>query len=371
MKVKLLIFAIYAAPYRTDLFQSLSQEFETTVFYEMSQGDQRNDEYFKKKQNDYFLDTAVGVSKFKEAKRNLKEYDLVALYDWSSKVGCSLILSCKIKNIPFVVNCDGVILQEHGSAIKEIAKRIILKGASACLASGQYAKKYFLRYGLKENQVHIHGFTTLHKEDILECPMEALNKTELRHTLGLPADGKLAIAVGRFIPLKRYDALIRAWRVMADDQYLLLIGGGPEEQNYRKIIAELKLANVIVDGYHDKDELKLFYQAADVFVHPTSYDAWGLVINEAMANGLPVVASDHCVAALELIHSGENGFVVPVDDNAQIQEAIQLVFSNSGAAKKMAQKGLESIQSYTIENMAHTHMQVFKSILRGNNEIVY
>ena len=62
-------------------------------------------------------------------------------------------------------------------------------------------------------------------------------------------------------------------------------------------------------------ELKQYYKLSDIFVLPTKYDVWGLVVNEAMSQGLPVISTSACVAAIELVSNGYNGYVIDrVDD---------------------------------------------------------
>ena len=90
---------------------------------------------------------------------------------------------------------------------------------------------------------------------------------------------------------------------------------------------------------------------------PTKSDAWGLVINEAMAQGLPIITTDRCVAGVELVENGINGYIVPVDDNAALEEAVIRTLSEDYIA--MGKASLEKIRPYTIENMARVHMDIF------------
>ena len=91
---------------------------------------------------------------------------------------------------------------------------------------------------------------------------------------------------------------------------------------------------------------------------PTKSDVWGLVINEAMSFGLPVITTDQCVAGLELIRDGINGYIIPVEDNDALIEKTNLLlqqdYRNMGAA------ALEAIRPYTIENMAKIHVDIFQ-----------
>ena len=110
-------------------------------------------------------------------------------------------------------------------------------------------------------------------------------------------------------------------------------------------------------GFQSKEELKKWYQAADAFVLPTREDIWGLVINEAMAQGLPIITTDKCIAGLELVKEGENGYIVPVDNIKFLGKTLNKIFTQD--YYKMGQKSLELILNYTIENMTRCHKEVF------------
>ena len=83
----------------------------------------------------------------------------------------------------------------------------------------------------------------------------------------------------------------------------------------------------------------------------------GLVINEAMAYGLPVITTDRCVAGLELVKEGANGYIVPTEDAHSLAEAIEKVLCSD--LRKMGESSLEKIRPYTIENMVKVHIDVF------------
>ena len=267
---KILVYAIFPAPYRFAIINEISSEYQTDIFFECGKGDFRNDDWFKKGTYN-LLDDKSGKSKFGYCKKRLSEYDLVVFFDFSGKEAVKLAIKCRLKKVPYILNCDGVMLFKHGNFIKDAIKRFMVKGATAYFASGEHAKNYFLKYGAKEDKIYIHNFTALREKDILTAPVSLSEKKQIREKLYLPVNAKICIAVGRHIPLKRYDILLRLWKDMPKDKVLLLIGGGPEKDNYENIIKENNLSNVILEDFHPFDELLEYYKAADVFVHPTSY----------------------------------------------------------------------------------------------------
>ena len=360
---RLLTYAIYPAPYRSAPIKAFGEKYDSDIFYGSSSGDERKKEWFDRRNNFYFLDQEDGKAFLKSCKRNITQYDIVLIYDQNQIDAVKLILQCKRKKIPYIINCDGVMLFRHGNFIKDLLKRYLVSGAAACLASGEHAKQYFLKYGAKEENIYFHPFTALHESDILKAPVLATEKAELRNQLNLPQNAKICIAVGRFIPLKRYDILLRLWADMPEDTYLLLIGGGPEKETYQAVIRENQLKNVILDDFHPFSELLNYYKACDLFIHPTSYDVWGLVVNEAMACSLPVVVTDTCVAGLELIRNGENGYVTHLGDDAGFIAKIQEILSNDSLRERMSQNAVQTIQPFSMENMVASQMKTIEKVL--------
>lgn len=361
-KRKVMILSTYPAPYRMQLFEKLRREFEVDVFFETAQGDERNNDWFYNA-GAYILEDKEGYNRYKKACLHIRQYDLVALYEYSTKRACKIMVLCRLLNIPYVINCDGVNLLSNDNKFRNIIKTFFIKGSSGCLASGTNAKKYFLKYGAQKEKIHIHTFTSLNESDILEGVLGENEKYQLREKLNLPLKGRLAIAVGRFIPLKRYDELIRAWKRLPKDYFLLLIGGGSEYERYQSTVKELALENVIIEPFHRKEELFDYYKASDVFVHPTSYDVWGLVVNEAMACGLPIVVSDHCIAGLELVQNGTNGYVVNMGQDDQLCDKVMEIMQDDQLRLEMAKQSISTIKAYTIENMAEKHQNVFDKII--------
>ena len=229
--------------------------------------------------------------------------------------------------------------------LKYLVKKSLVCLANQWLSTGVHTTKYLVHYGAKEEKVTHYPFSSLYEADILEAPVSQQEKESLRQNLGI-SEKHMILAIGQMIHRKGFDVLLR-------------FVGGEAKEEYRKLTEELNLQNIHFLGFQKKDVLAKYYKASDVFVLPTREDIWGLVINEALAYGLPTITTDRCVAGLELIEDGVNGYVVAVEDAEALSEKIKAVLASDLEA--MGKAALKKVRPYTLENMAKTHAEIFES----------
>jgi len=367
--MKVLILTTVLAPYRIDYFNELGKFCDLTVCFETKADSSRDENWYKKEFHNF---KAVFIKGWDRSQSSIKkeilkhvnknEFDIAVAFEYHTPTAMLFMLANIIKGRPYCINVDGGFVSDNMA--KTAVKRFFMKRAAACLAGGDMAARYCTHYGASAEHVFIHNFTSLRDLDIIEKELSYHEKLLLKAELGIPP-AKTAIAIGQFIHRKGFDVLIKAWKSINSDCNLLIIGGGEKEKEYRELIKELQLNNIMILGFKKKDELKKYYMASDIFVLPTREDIWGLVINEAMACGLPVITTDKCVAGLELIKNDENGYIVSVEDVKMLSQKISKLLQDDHIREKMSANNLEKIRSYTIENMAKVNHETFVSILKG------
>ena len=366
--MKVLVLTTIMAPYRTNLFNELGKYCDLTVCFEQKNEQSRNKNWFAES-SQYFesiplkhWDKKVDRIKFDIFNQfKKKKYDLAIAYEYSTITAILFMAICRLKKIPYLINMDGNFTNSH--PLKYILKKILISGASGCLAGGEYAKNYFIYYGALEENIYLHHFTSLYANDILASPLGDQEKRVICKKLQLQHFSKVVITVGRFIKSKRIDVLIAAWKHMPDDWVLLIVGEGDLEDEYKNQIETLGLKNIKFTGHLDFKTLRQYYLASDLFVLPTELDVWGLVVNEALASGLPVITTDKCIAGLELIVNEFNGFIVPVDAPEQLSKKIKEVLLDERKASMFSLNALKSISNYTYESVAQSHMVALTTII--------
>jgi glycosyltransferase involved in cell wall biosynthesis len=182
------------------------------------------------------------------------------------------------------------------------------------------------------------------------------SKADIRQSLGLPPESQILLFCGYLIPRKRIDLIIAAASRYAPDRrpVVLVVGRGPLRSALQDLAARLGVIAVFA-GFCQGEALADFYLASDVLVLPSDDEPWGLVINEAMAAGLPVICSDACGAAGDLVEDGANGYVFRSGSASSLYEQLSRLDEKDPAVPQEASRAL--IRSWTPARSAQSLAQ--------------
>ena len=357
----------FPAPYRADVFERLKAHFYIFVAYEnfSDAAHHRHTDWYATHlgPDSVVVKSRGGRRRYALAKKRLREYDAALIYEYSTPMAMLLMLACLRQGVPYLINVDGGFI--HNNPVKNIVKTFFVRRARACLAGSESAERYLRAFGAKPSDIYRHNFSNLSFDDLRQEPLNPQDKVATRRSLNLPPQGPIFIAVGQFIPRKGFDVLLDAWPDFDTTATLVLMGGGPEASRYQNLIVRNGLHNVILRGFGDKETVFSYYQASDCFVLPTREDVWGLVVNEAMACALPVITTNRCIAGVELIEQGVNGFTVDPEDPVALAGAMRAIIQDRELRHAMAEANIEKISSYTVENVAQSHADSIEHVLRG------
>ena len=256
--------------------------------------------------------------------------EAVAVPGWSDKGALVALRWCLENGVPAVLMSESTAEDEPRVWWKKFVKRRLVALYSSALVGGERHKSYLSELGMPAERVSI-GYDAVDDEYFAQGATEARGRrTEVREKYKLPENYFLASA--RFIPKKNLDGLIRAFaqyraqaselRPPASDLWsLVILGDGPLRSELQSLISDLSLQDsVLLPGFKQYDELPTYYGLANAFVHASTTEQWGLVVNEAMASGLPVIVSNRCGCVPELVHDGINGYTFDPDDIAALSE---------------------------------------------------
>ena len=362
--MKVFILTTVMAPYRVQLFSEIGKQCELYVCFEQMHSFERNKRWYDKSSANFQLielekwDKSIKTIKLEVIKhiRNINP-DVVIAYEYHTNTSIMLMSYCQVMKIPYIVNCDGAFISK---SIKDIVKRWFISKASGCISSGKMADKYLTHYGALKENIYYNHFTSLYNKDILKYPPTLEDKQFIKKKRKI-LHNQVILSVGRFVHMKGYDILLKAAANFSEEVGIYIIGGQITSE-YKKLVKELNLKNIYFIDFMTKEELKEYYLAADVFVLPTREDVWGLVINEAMSYALPIVTTERCVAGIEMIENGVNGFIVPVENYEDLYYATKKILVNRNLRENMAIENLKSIREYTYEISAIDIISAIKSV---------
>ena len=284
----------------------------------------------------------------KQIEKTLRDYkpDAVAIPGWSDKGALAALRWCVNNGKPALLMSESAAHDEPRVWWKEFIKRTLMKLYSSALVGGQRHIDYLVALGMPRDRVFV-GYDVVDNKYFARSANEVRSrKEEVRRKYGLAENYFFASA--RFIEKKNLFALIRAYRdyqnAAGESAWdLVLLGDGPLKSDLRRLISDLGLHDsVMLPGFKQYRELAVFYALANAFVHSSTSEPWGLVVNEAIASSLPVIVSDRCGCVPELVRDGVNGFTFdPKDERELTSRLLALASLPKNERERFAQASRE------------------------------
>lgn len=242
--------------------------------------------------------------------------------------------------------------RRNGHFLVESLKRNFFRQCDGFVVPGESARQYLRKFGVAEqnifvarNAVDIQLFAT--KEKSIRNAAE-----RLRGELALPE--RYVLFVGRLVAEKGVVELLNAYASLPARlrSYfsLVFVGDGPLRCDLETAAREIYPGSVHFPGFVHRDELANYYGLAECLVLPTHSDTWGMVVNEAMACGLPVICTSVAGCAADLVQA--NGRIVEPGNVTQLAEAITEIVTNTSLRREMSRVSAELIQEYSPEACA-------------------
>lgn len=239
---------------------------------------------------------------------------------------------------------------------KEAIKSRVIRLCSSGLVGGKPHVDYLSALGMPRERI----FTSY---DVVDNPHFFLGADEARQDadnvrtrLALPPH--FFLASSRFIQKKNLPRLLDAYaryRSQAGNTAwkLVLLGDGPLKPQLQNLVQQKNLDSwILMPGFKQYDELPAYYGLADAFIHASTTEQWGLVVNEAMASGLPVLVSNRCGCAPDLVEEGYNGYIFDPYDVGALAGLMQKIAADDCDRAAMGQASRDIIARWTPQTFA-------------------
>lgn len=280
----------------------------------------------------------------------------VAVPGWSDPAALAALHWC-------VVNCKPAIMMAESSRhdrsrnfSSEIIKSCIVRLCATALVGGTAHASYLARLGMEPERIYT-GYDVVDNHHFaMEAAATRRDSAATRAHRGLPEHYFLACS--RFLEKKNLARLLLAYADyrklhQVNGWKLVLLGDGPLKPQILKLRAELGLVDEVqLPGFKQYPDLPAYYALAGAFVHASTVEQWGLVVNEAMAAGLPVIVANRCGCASDLVHDGRNGFTFDPYSVSQLTQLFARVAADSCPRSEMGHASQAIITRWCLETFA-------------------
>ena len=282
--------------------------------------------------------------------------EAVAIPGWSHRGALAALLWCQRSGVPAVLMSDSTAIDDVRRPWKEAVKRRVVSLFSAALAGGQPHRAYLLQLGMQPRRI-LDGYDVVDNDHFARLADATRERAAgARRRLGVPK--RYFLSSCRFVEKKNLFRLMEAfarYRGEAGSEAwdLVLLGDGHLRPKLLQWVAQHDLQEVVhMPGFKQYEQLPAYYGLAEALVHASTTEQWGLVVNEAMAARLPVLVSNRCGCAADLVVPGVNGYIFdPMDPNA-LADLMLYVASNSCNRTRLGQAGRVLIANWTPQRFA-------------------
>jgi len=286
------------------------------------------------------------IDKFKPNVVNLTGY-----YDLAS---WAILFYCKIKGIKTILSNESTAGDHQRKGLKELIKSLIIKQFDGYFNFGTLSKNYLLDLGAKSTKMLVNRncVDNIALRNIYEQHFQ--NRLSTQKTLGIAPYN--FIFVGRLIHYKNLlnflESFADAQNQIKSDWGVIILGDGEQKEDLIQLVNEKHIKNVSFQAGVSWQQVPEYLALSDVLVLPSYSEPWGLVVNEAMACGLPVMVSEKCGCAIDLVKNGENGYIFSPYNKVEMTNILLKFMGHTQNLKEMGLTSQQIIQEYSPENVA-------------------
>lgn len=288
--------------------------------------------------------------------------DVLVLHGYGRPTNLVALAAARLLGVRVLMRGDTRASARHVGSAKRAIKRGLFGLLDGCIAIGAANRDYYRSLGVPEARIFFAPMAVDNDAFALRA-RDPVARRVARSELGIEEAATVVLFAGKLTRQKRVDDLLLAFlRVRAESGAILaIVGSGPEEGALRKL-ADGAEGRVRFLGFRNQSELPQLYAAADLFVLPSSDEAWGLVLNEAMAAGLPVVASDGVGAAPDLVTNKDTGCVYPCGDIDRLAEALDRLIGAPYERERMGRNAARLIERWSVQASARGIAEAVRSV---------
>jgi glycosyltransferase involved in cell wall biosynthesis len=303
-----------------------------------------------RKQHKNFLQQPIAKNVLEELK--IGKFDAIWVHGWSDICSLQTIVAAEKLGIPVLLRGESNGLQEPQYFIKKLAKQAFLnwlfKNIFGFFYIGKLNYQFYKSLGISDESLFPMPYAVDNDYFRKQTMLARSTKEEFRKSLDLQPTRPIILYAAKLIEKKRPQDLLAAYRLLSSDglqepePYLLFVGDGAMRSQLESEAKATGWQSIRFLGFRNQSEMPAMYELCDVFVLPSSFEPWGLAVNEVMNAGKPVIVSEQVGCAPDLVIESKNGRVFPVGDIAALAEAIRWAIANLSSAGDISLKCIQN-----------------------------
>lgn len=276
--------------------------------------------------------------------------DAILVFGWAYHAHLKVMRHFKNK-LPVYFRGDSTLLNEK-PGLKAYVKTLFLKWVYRHIDHAFYVgtnnKNYFLKYGLKEQQLSF----APHAVDNERFAKDK-HTHSLRSVLNIPDKAMVVLYCGKLESVKNIGVLLSAFfNINKPDAHLIIVGNGTEEEKLKQQARESNKSDKIHwVNFQNQSAMPSIYHTASIFCLPSKNETWGLVVNEAMACGKPIIVSDRVGCAVDLV-TEINGYIFKSGDATDLTHGLEKLTDNRQSLAEMGKASVEIIKNWNFDRIA-------------------
>ncbi len=281
----------------------------------------------------------------------------ILLHSYASPEAIGGLLAAKALRLPALL-MEEVELTRHRSILNRMLRGaafpFLLKLYDAFLYIGTRNRQFYERYRVDRARLFFTPYSVDNAAFDRDLSDNLAKREMTRRELGADATARVALFAGKLIPRKRPLDLLEAVALLPPDRrpFVAFVGAGQLDAALRARAGELGLTKLAILGFKNMNEIGRYYAAADIFVLPSQYETWGLVVNEAMVHGLPAVVSEGCGCAADLVRDGETGLRFATGNTRALAARLDALLRNEPLRRQLGTQARAFIQGWSYAEVA-------------------
>jgi glycosyltransferase involved in cell wall biosynthesis len=282
-------------------------------------------------------------------------YDVLILHGYQYAASVVAFLAAKSRGLRVFMRSEthlGLGRPAWKRRLRDSALSVFYRFFDGFLAIGTANREYYRSLGIPERRIQLVPYAVDNDRFMEASRLSNDARLEVRRRLGLRPDQPVVLYASKLTRRKHPEDVVKAMQQLALGGVrasLLLVGTGELEAELRSLVASLGVPDVVFGGFVNQSELPAVLAAADVLVLPSEDEPWGLIVNEGMCAGLPIVVADGVGCAQDLVHEGMNGCLFGLGDVESLAVALRRILADETARREMGRRSRGIISNWGFE----------------------